>query len=53
MGNASVTAFEQNAIWTAPAASHTAAPTLKPFMLGVVTVLLLVIALRNLRRRHG
>ena len=50
VGNANVTAFEQNAIWTA---SRTAAPALKPIMLGVVTVLLLLVALRNMRRRHG
>jgi len=46
IGNARVTAFEQNAIWTA----HAAAPTLTPVMLGVLGILLLLAGLR-LRRR--
>jgi len=50
IGNANVTAFEQNAIWTAP--SRAAAPALTPFMTGVVALLLLMLGLRRMNRRH-
>jgi len=49
-GNANVMAFEQNAIWTAP--SRAAAPALAPFMIGVVALLLLMLGVRCVNRRH-
>ena len=52
IGNANVTAFEQNAIWTAPGAA-VSIPTLTPLMVGVMASLLLVFGLRAMRRRPG
>ena len=50
IGNANVTAFEQNAIWTVQ--SRAAAPALTPFMIGVVALLLLMLGLRRVNCRH-
>jgi len=50
IGNANVTVFEQNAVWTAP--SRAAAPAASPLMLSAMALLLLLFGLSNMHRGH-